>query len=82
MVLSVDITELKHAEQLQARVQEELRAMAASLRKAQEEERLRISREIHDDLGQLLTALKLEVGWRERKLEELNLPPLVDRLAP
>ncbi len=40
----------------------ELRAWAVSLVDAREDERLRIARGMHDELGQLLTALKLEVA--------------------
>jgi signal transduction histidine kinase len=35
---------------------------------AQEDERARVSRELHDELGQLLTALRLEMGWLEKRV--------------
>lgn len=71
-----DITERQQAEQ-------QLRALMARLQQAREEERVRVSREIHDELGQLLTGLKMDVRWLERKLSEPGLPaefnPLLDR---
>ena len=35
---------------------------------AQEEERARLSRDLHDELGQLLTATRLEMGWLEKRI--------------
>ena len=35
-----------------------------------EEERARIAREIHDELGQVLTGLKMEVGWLQKRLRD------------
>src|SRR5262249_35223023 len=48
--------------------QTQLRALAARLISVREEERTRIAREIHDELGQALTGLKLEVQWLAKRL--------------
>jgi PAS domain S-box-containing protein len=49
---------------------EQLRNLAAHLESVREHERTRISREIHDELGQTLTALKFDVSWIRRKLSK------------
>jgi len=43
--------------------QEQLRNLAAHLQSAREDERTRIAREIHDELGQIMTALKIDLSW-------------------
>lgn len=50
---------LKSAYEQLRRSKEELRALSAHMERVREDERARISREIHDDLGQALTALKM-----------------------
>jgi signal transduction histidine kinase len=46
----------------------QLRALAARLISIREEERARIAREIHDELGQVLTGLKMDVTWLAKRL--------------
>ncbi|MFL5604891.1 MAG: histidine kinase [Gemmatimonadaceae bacterium] len=47
---------------------EQLRALASRLQKVREEERTVIAREIHDELGQALTGLKLDISWMRKRL--------------
>ncbi|GAG52308.1 unnamed protein product, partial [marine sediment metagenome] len=58
-----DITEKKQAEEELWRSREEMRNLSAHARSAREEERTSIAREIHDELGQALTALKMDLAW-------------------
>jgi signal transduction histidine kinase len=51
---------------------EELRNLSQHLQNFREEERTTIAREIHDELGQLLTALKMDLSWLKGKLPEEN----------
>jgi len=63
-----DVTDRKRAEEELWRSREQLRALATHLNAVREEERTRISREIHDELGQMLTGLKMDLRWVEKKL--------------
>ncbi|MDF9617408.1 PAS domain S-box protein [Pseudomonas entomophila] len=60
-----DITQGKQAELALASSQEQLRELSAHLESVREEEKARIAREVHDELGQMLTVLKLEVSMCE-----------------
>jgi PAS domain S-box-containing protein len=57
-----DITARKRAEEQLQRSLEQLRALAARLQRVREEERTRVAREIHDELGQALTAIKIDLA--------------------
>jgi len=50
--------------------EDKLRRLAAHLISVREEERTHIAREIHDELGQVLTGIKMEVGWLQKRLTE------------
>jgi signal transduction histidine kinase len=63
-----------------ARAQAQLRALAARLISIREEERARIAREIHDELGQFLTGLKMDVSWLRKHLGK-DQAPLLDKTA-
>src|SRR5262249_29215000 len=53
-------------------MEEQLDALNAHLESAREDERTGIAREIHDELGQAMTGLKMDVAWLERRLSTLE----------
>ena len=73
-----DITERRRAEEQMKRATKAQRALALKVLDAQEQERLHIARELHDALGQLLTALKMEGEWIDHHADD---PPEVRRIA-
>jgi PAS domain S-box-containing protein len=70
LAMVADITDRKKSEQNLAMSHEQLRDLAARLESVQEQERTRIAREIHDELGQSLTALKIDLSCLDRSLLE------------
>jgi PAS domain S-box-containing protein len=67
-VILRDITLRKQHEDALRESQRELRELSARMLEAREEEKTRIARELHDELGQLLTALKMDLGWLRERL--------------
>jgi PAS domain S-box-containing protein len=67
-VILRDITLRKQAEDALVRQSQELRDLSARVLEAREEEKTRIARELHDELGQLLTALKMDLSWLRERL--------------
>lgn len=74
-----DISESKRIELELASSREQLRELSAHLESVREEEKARIAREVHDELGQMLTVLKLETSMCELAYAELD-PGLSERL--
>lgn len=67
-VILRDITRREQYEQAIRRQQQELRELSARVLEAREEEKTLIARELHDELGQLLTALKLDLAFVRDRL--------------
>jgi signal transduction histidine kinase len=66
--ISRDITERKQAEEASKESEKQLRSLSTQLLRAQETERKRISRELHDELGQSLMVMKLRLDFIEKNL--------------
>jgi signal transduction histidine kinase len=70
----------KLTEQRLRESEENLRALAVRLQSVREEEQVRIAREIHDGLGQVLTGLKMDLTWLMGKLLA-DQKPLIEKIA-
>ena len=66
--LMVDMTQRKEADLQLCQSRDQLRALTTRLHSAREEEGTRIAREVHDELGQAMTSLKLDLSWMARRL--------------
>jgi len=64
-----DITDRRQAEKELHKSREVLRQLSLHLQTAREEESKRIAREIHDELGQQLTALKMDISWLSNRVD-------------
>ena len=63
-----DITDRKQAEERLSASREQLRELSSHLESVREEERTNIAREIHDELGQILAGLKIDLSWLTKRL--------------
>ena len=63
--ISTDVTELKKAQQ-------DLRSLSSKIIDSQEAERGAIARELHDQLGQILTVLRMDAVWIKNRLAEAD----------
>jgi PAS domain S-box-containing protein len=76
VIFSEDTTRRKEAEaallknEKLALQREQLQALAKSLQHAREEERKVVARDLHDQIGQILTAIKMDMAWAVRHLPE------------
>ena len=66
--LIVNVTQTKLDELELIRSQEQLREFSSHIQDAKEQERLRIAREVHDEIGGLLTAIKMDLAWMKERL--------------
>ena len=80
-----DISERRRAEEALENSRRQLQALATRLQSGREDERAQVAREIHDELGQVLTAVKINLDWLERKIGEREketwLNPLLERVV-
>jgi signal transduction histidine kinase len=73
LVLANDVTEKYKAEEKLKMSYDSIRELTEHLQNIREEERSHMAREIHDELGQLLTVLKMDVSWLNKRIES---PPV------
>ena len=71
-MIASDLSEMKRVEQALRASSEQFRNLAAHLLSIREEERASISREVHDELGQSLTAVKMDLAWLAARLPPEN----------
>jgi len=81
-VIVRDITERRSVEEALERSYREFRELSTAMHEVREAERLRIARELHDELAQWLTAIKMDVSWLSSRLprDEAQLLARVEKM--
>src|SRR3989338_7224669 len=74
----LDTTQSKLGELEVKRVQQQLLELSSHIQDAKEQERLRIAREVHDEIGSLLTAIKMDLSWMIQRLPKES-PKLTEK---
>jgi PAS domain S-box-containing protein len=67
-----DITERKKAEKALQESYQSIRELTTYIQDIREEERTAVARDIHDELGQHLTVIKMDISWLERSLGKVD----------
>lgn len=74
----LNTTQSKLGELEVKRVQQQLLELSSHIQDAKEQERLRIAREVHDEIGSLLTAIKMDLSWMTQRLPK-DTPKLTEK---
>jgi signal transduction histidine kinase len=69
-LIASDLSEMKLAEESLVLQRGQLRALAERLQWVREEDRKQVARDLHDQIGQILTAIKMDMTWVRRHLPE------------
>lgn len=68
IILNITLSKQREDESLHARLS--LEKLSDHIQRAREEERSKIAREIHDELGGILSTLKMDLGWLDKRMSE------------
>lgn len=77
MMSYVDDTQRRKSDSRIYRLKRKLRNSFVHIQSAREQERAKIARELHDEIGQALIALKMDISWLERKVHKGKDSPII-----
>ncbi|MFT3933968.1 MAG: histidine kinase [Chitinophagaceae bacterium] len=75
--IGVDVSAAKASEQQLQQLNAELHRISLHLETLKEQEQARIAREVHDQLGQVLTGLKMDLAWVKKHVQQNTSPELL-----